>query len=244
MRTECICAWCGAAFFEHRPSLVAVRRYCSTACYRFGRRRREARTCRWCGGPFEAKVSSVARDFYCGRACYWAERRASPGRQRLRDTPDERFSRLRALFEVRVQRGARPVTDCWHFVGDRDSNGYSIFWYEGRTTKAHRVSAALVVGPIPPSVVVRHQCHNRACVNPYHLLLGSPADNSRDMLEAGRQARGRAFPWTKLNEETVRELRARQEWPHGSRITTARRLGISDVALRKVLRRKSWKHVT
>jgi hypothetical protein len=28
--------------------------------------------------------------------------------------------------------------------------------------------------------VVRHRCHNRLCVNPEHLVLGSQADNKRD----------------------------------------------------------------
>jgi len=28
--------------------------------------------------------------------------------------------------------------------------------------------------------VVRHRCHNRLCVNPRHLEIGSQADNKRD----------------------------------------------------------------
>ena len=28
--------------------------------------------------------------------------------------------------------------------------------------------------------VVRHRCHNRRCINPHHLELGSQADNKRD----------------------------------------------------------------
>ncbi|WP_121095621.1 HNH endonuclease [Roseinatronobacter ekhonensis] len=28
--------------------------------------------------------------------------------------------------------------------------------------------------------VVRHRCHNRRCINPEHLTLGSKADNKRD----------------------------------------------------------------
>ena len=28
--------------------------------------------------------------------------------------------------------------------------------------------------------VVRHRCHNRLCVNPEHLELGTQADNKRD----------------------------------------------------------------
>ena len=28
--------------------------------------------------------------------------------------------------------------------------------------------------------VVRHRCHNRRCINPDHLVLGTQADNKRD----------------------------------------------------------------
>lgn len=28
--------------------------------------------------------------------------------------------------------------------------------------------------------VVRHRCHNRLCINPEHLALGTQADNKRD----------------------------------------------------------------
>ena len=39
--------------------------------------------------------------------------------------------------------------------------------------------------------VVRHRCHNRRCVNPVHLEVGSRADNIQD--ERDRRAYGVAF---------------------------------------------------
>jgi DNA-binding XRE family transcriptional regulator len=40
-------------------------------------------------------------------------------------------------------------------------------------------------GPIPAGLQVRHQCHNRICCNPKHLLVGTHQDNKDDNKRAG-----------------------------------------------------------
>jgi hypothetical protein len=46
---------------------------------------------------------------------------------------------------------------------------------------------------LPTAVQVRHRCDNPPCVNWRHLLPGSAADNSRDMVERGRHRNGSAW---------------------------------------------------
>ncbi len=60
---------------------------------------------------------------------------------------------------------------------------------------AHRVSYELNVGPIPKGMDVLHSCDNPKCVNPEHLSVGSPKENSADMVKKDRQKRS-AFSYS------------------------------------------------
>lgn len=66
------------------------------------------------------------------------------------------------------------------------TRGYGVFRRKGRNYYVHRVIYEAAYGPIPPGLLVRHTCDVRNCYNPLHLLVGTVADNSRDMVERGR----------------------------------------------------------
>jgi hypothetical protein len=61
--------------------------------------------------------------------------------------------------------------------------------YNGTTVG--RVLLGLELGD---GLVARHTCHDPGCVNVRHLIPGTPADNSRDMIEAGRSLTGPRNP--------------------------------------------------
>lgn len=77
--------------------------------------------------------------------------------------------------------------NCWHWVGAKYWNGYGLFHPKIR---AHRWSYEYFIGPIPKDLLVLHHCDTRNCVNPFHLYLGTYADNNRDTKERGRSRAG------------------------------------------------------
>jgi hypothetical protein len=90
---------------------------------------------------------------------------------------------------------------CWLWAGGRDKFGYGVFYLRGRSMGAHRASYILHEGAVPVvgARFVCHTCDNPPCVNPTHLFLGTPADNTRDRLNklAGIPGPFKRRPWSK-----------------------------------------------
>ena len=142
-----------------------------------------------------------------------------------------------------------PNSGCWLWIGGFNVKGYGQLWrsVERRLQLAHRFAFETFVGPLVEGLHVCHRCDNRACVNPDHLFLGTPAENTADMMAKGRDYRGEArkgeaVASSRLSEGAVREIRSRHAAGQSGR-SLARAFGVSKTSIAAIVARRTWSHV-
>lgn len=95
-------------------------------------------------------------------------------------------------FRWFIQLLHKVESECWLYTGPKTHNGYGTFGIGGRTDtggknlRAHRVAYELWVGKIPEGKLVLHDCNVRNCCNPVHLKIGTAFDNTKQMMQEGR----------------------------------------------------------
>ena len=149
--------------------------------------------------------------------------------------------------KVNQEPGQGPNGDCWEWTaGQKNQEGYGGFYVRqiNNTMNSHKVAFLIVhnfaLDDIPDGIVIRHSCNNPKCVRPLHLKLGTPADNSQDMIDAGHSLTGERNPKYKLNPElvkTIRELWSTGEW---TKAAIAEKLGVSQSAVWQVATNRNY----
>ena len=136
-------------------------------------------------------------------------------------------------FWERVQK----TEDCWLWVRPTHRAGYG----ELRTSSyvlelAHRLSWRLHFGDVPAGLYVLHKCDNPPCVRPDHLFLGTPKDNTHDMIQKDRHSH-------RLTIDNVRDIRLRYALGGITQLQLAIEYGMDRSTIGYIVRNKLWAHV-
>lgn len=129
-----------------------------------------------------------------------------------------------------------PNSGCHLWMGGVSPGGYGKAALNRRTWVAHRLSWYAATGEHPGELFVCHKCDTPACVNPDHLFLGTPAENSADMTEKGRSTWGSRNGRAKLDPDKVRAIRASTK----RHADISAEFGISMALVSLVRNRKVW----
>lgn len=68
--------------------------------------------------------------------------------------------------------------DCWLWTGPFSGGGYVQFYYKGKKEVAHRVVWKIFVDDLTSTWQLDHLCRTRNCVNPDHLEVVTPQENT------------------------------------------------------------------
>lgn len=130
-----------------------------------------------------------------------------------------------------------------HKVG---TNGYPQVNHNKKPSTTHRKVYEVMFGDIPKGLVVRHKCDNKLCINPEHLELGTPKDNSRDMVERGGSTKGERNAKSKLKEKDVIEIKTLLSSNKVNRklvLKISNDYGVNVNTIYDIYYNKTWTHV-
>lgn len=173
---------------------------------------------------------------------YW-KRTGVIGQRRIKSLEERLWAR------VDKSAGLGPHGDCWEWRGYVHPTGYgqiSVDNKRGNTTNTNRAAYMVAKGDIPNGLWVLHTCDNRLCCNPDHLWLGTPKENTQDMIAKGRRrkadtvSRGEDVSLAKLTEDMVRAMRAE---PPMTFKALGEKYGVTAATANKVILRRTWTHI-
>ena len=140
--------------------------------------------------------------------------------------------------------------DCWIWRWSYTKRGYGRANYKGAEIYAHRLSFLMFKGEIPPGMFVCHKCDTPLCVNPDHLFIGTPKENSEDRdrkgrarIVIGKRSKGSESVRAKLKESDVIEIRSLYGTTNLTHKEIAQQFGVAMQTVSSILSRRTWGHI-
>jgi len=168
---------------------------------------------------------------------------------------------------VRVWAKILPVeSGCWEWQGSTDISGYARISYKNQPELVSRILLSKIVKKeLTRLEYACHKCDNPRCCNPAHLFLGTPKDNTDDMMKKRRHIcfinpnkmrevglrmkkflprfEGESHPQAKLTEKEVLEIRTMYVPRKVTLKSIARIYKIDYTTVSDIIRRKIWTHI-
>ncbi len=123
------------------------------------------------------------------------------------------------------------------------TGGYPYIRRNGINTNVHRFLYMQRTGiELPKSIVIRHRCDNRLCINQEHLIPGTHADNMQDMIvrKRNKPIRGEKNHKAVLTNDLAEEIFSRR----GESIAKlAREYNVSVGCITGVVKNTTWRHI-
>lgn len=126
--------------------------------------------------------------------------------------------RIEGKYEVKE-------SGCWQWSG-AEKLGYGLMASpSNKQHRVHRLMYAHTHGPIPPWLLVAHDCMNKGCINPEHLSLGTHKDNAH---------------YKDRCKLTIDQVESMRKAGHSHAVDLAKEFGISKNHVHKVIRGDQW----
>lgn len=186
-----------------------------------------ATLCRKCGKPYTTTVC-------------WPCTKQARAERRLVDGPPKSLPRSEVLIPGVIDRFNRSVAKgdgCWNWTGEISTKGYGNFHLRYQRIAAHIVSYLIHVGDYDRSKHICHACDNRSCVRPDHLFVGTNKENMIDCIRKGRHSNAI------LKAQDALEIRRLKQQGCSDK-DIAQRFHVSKDAVRHVVHKRTWAHVT
>jgi hypothetical protein len=131
---------------------------------------------------------------------------------------------------------------CWNCIShalSKHRGGYPVLERNGRFYRMSRYVYEKEHGYIDDQKFVMHLCDNPSCINPDHLILGTPRENTQDMIRKNRKPVGEDASVAKLNEEQVVSI-----FNDNRKCSViAKDYGVSKKTVFNIWHGRTWKHL-
>jgi hypothetical protein len=216
-------------------------KYCSQKCMSEGFKRRVDNICDTCNRKFVTRASEKRK--YCRLKCFkrpesFPNRKNRPPFWALA-TEEEKMIRYKKMFEEKVIR----KEGCWGWKSFVTSSGYGSLGSRKNLVNAHRISWIIHNGSIPDNLWVLHKCNNPICTNPDHLYIGTPKDNTRDMILSGRAVYNQqSSKNAKLTLDQAKEIKLLLATTELSQYEIAKKFNVGRGTVQDIKRNKMWRN--